>query len=89
MQDQRCSTFDSPRRVGAKRFDGLRRGRLPRGLIVCPPFLVSSCQQGVLDPQGPIARARRFLVFNAMNTTDPDNVDKTRGFALVSKKTER
>jgi hypothetical protein len=48
--------------------------------------LVSPCQQGVLDPQGPIASAQRLIVFNAMNTTDPDNVDKTSGFALVSKK---
>ena len=27
-------------------------------------------------------------LFNAMNTTDPDNGDKTRGFALIAKKTE-
>jgi hypothetical protein len=47
-----------------------------------------SSEQGVLDPQGPIASAQRLLVFNAMNTTDPDNVDKTRGFAPVSKKSE-
>jgi hypothetical protein len=88
MRDQRCSTFDSPRRAGANRFAGLRRAGLPRGLILCPAFLVSSCRQGVLDPQGPIASVQRLLVFNAMNTTDPDNVDKTTGFALVSKKSE-
>ena len=86
MRDQRCSTFDSPRRAGANGFYGLRRARLPRGLIVRPAFLVSSCRQGVLE--GPIASAERLLVFNAMNTTDPDNAGKTRGFALVSKKTE-
>jgi hypothetical protein len=50
--------------------------------------LVSSCLQGMLDPQGPIAWAQRLLVFNAANTTDPDNVDKTTGFALVSRKSE-
>jgi hypothetical protein len=88
MRDQRCSAFDSPRRAGANRFDGLRRAGLPRGLIVSSAFLVPSCQQGVLDPQGPIAWAQRFLVFHATNTTDPDNVDKTTGFALVSKKSE-
>ena len=88
MQDQRCSTFDSPPRAAANGFYGLRRAGLPRSLIVCPAFLVSSCQQGVLGPQGPIASGQRLLVFNAMNTTDPDNVDKTRGFALVSKKSE-
>jgi hypothetical protein len=86
MRDQRCSTFDSPRRAGANRFDGLRRAGLSRGLILSSAFLVSSRLQRMLDPQGPIAWAQRLLVFNARNTTDPDNVNKTRGFALVSRK---
>jgi hypothetical protein len=62
MRDQRCSTFDSPRRAGANRFDGLRRAGLSRGLILSSAFLVSS-EQGVLDPQGPIASAQRLLLF--------------------------
>jgi hypothetical protein len=34
----------------------------------------------------PPASVTASELFNVMNTTDPDNVDKTRGFALVSKK---
>src|ERR1700674_2397384 len=44
----------------------LRRLRLLRGLVVCPAFLLGACgQEGVLDPQGPIAAAERLLLTNA------------------------
>jgi hypothetical protein len=79
MQDQR--TFGATRRAVLSSLPELLRSGLLRGLMVCRAFLLASYrQEGVLDPKGPIA--------SAMNTTDPDNVGKTRGFALVSKKSE-
>jgi len=38
---------------------------LVRWLVVCAAVLVASCQQGILDPQGPIASAQRLLLINA------------------------
>ena len=45
---------------------GLRRSGLPRLLVACAPVLVCSCeQQGILDPQGPIASAQLLLLLNS------------------------
>src|SRR5208282_2731073 len=41
-----------------------RRSGLVRWLVVCAAVLVASCQQGILDPQGPIASAQRLLLIN-------------------------
>jgi len=45
---------------------GLRRSGLPRLLVACATVLVCSCeQQGILDPQGPIASAQLLLLLNS------------------------
>jgi len=45
---------------------GLRRSGLPRLLVACAAVLVCSCeQQGILDPQGPIASAQLLLLLNS------------------------
>jgi cytochrome o ubiquinol oxidase subunit 2 len=54
-------------RLGVNALLELRRLRLLRCLlVVCPAFLLGACgQEGVLDPQGPIAGAERLLLTNA------------------------
>jgi cytochrome o ubiquinol oxidase subunit II len=53
-------------RLGVNALLELRRLRLLRCLVVCPAFLLGACgQEGVLDPQGPIAAAERLLLTNA------------------------
>jgi cytochrome o ubiquinol oxidase subunit 2 len=53
-------------RLGVNALLELRRLRLLRCLVVCPAFLLGACgQEGVLDPQGPIAAAERLLLTNS------------------------
>ena len=45
---------------------GPHRSTCVRWLVVCAALLVCSCsQQGILDPQGPIASAQRLLLINS------------------------
>jgi len=66
MQQEHYAAFDAASRVAAKTLAGLRRLELLRALIVCPALVLAGCrEEGVLDPQGPIASAQRLLVINA------------------------
>jgi hypothetical protein len=87
MQDQWYATLGAARRAPASSLPERLRSGLLRGLIVCPAFPLASCrQEGVLDPQGPIASAQRLIVINA--TEIMPVVALTRGFALISKNSE-
>jgi cytochrome o ubiquinol oxidase subunit 2 len=64
MRDWRYQTLDAPQDPAA----GPQRPRLDslRWLVVCAAMLLVSCsQQGILDPQGPIATAERLLLINS------------------------
>jgi hypothetical protein len=66
MQDQRNSTLGVASRLGLNAVAGFGRTGLLLILVVCSALELGGCrQEGVLDPQGPIASARRQLVFNA------------------------
>jgi hypothetical protein len=50
---------------GSKRLhDSLRSGR--RAIAVITTILLGGCQQGVLDPQGPVASAQRLILFDSV-----------------------
>ena len=65
MQNRRYATPDAPRGAVPDAGRGPRSSGLIRCLVVCAAALVCSCQQGVLDPQGPIASAQLLLLINA------------------------
>ena len=69
MQLKRYADFGAARHLPADALAKLRRSSAVRCLIVCPAFLLASCrQEGVLDPQGPIASAQRLLLL--INATE-------------------
>jgi cytochrome o ubiquinol oxidase subunit II len=57
MLDRRKVTSDAPR--------GSRRSGLLRWLVACAAVPLFSCQQGILDPQGPIAAQELLLLINS------------------------
>ena len=64
MQDQRNSAFGVASRFGMNAVAGFGRLSLLLILAMCSALGLGDCrQEGVLDPQGPIASARRLLVF--------------------------
>jgi len=66
MHDWRYATLDALHAPASKVRHGARRSRLLRWLVVGAAVLVCSCrQQGILDPQGPIASAQLLLLLNA------------------------
>ena len=65
MEDWPCPT-PALHRPSFSEPKGLRRSGLPRLLVACATVLVCSCeQQGILDPQGPIASAQLLLLLNS------------------------
>ena len=65
MEDWPCPT-PALHRPSFSEPKGLRRSGLPRLLVACAAVLVCSCeQQGILDPQGPIASAQLLLLLNS------------------------
>ena len=66
MHDWRYATRDAPHGPASRARHGLWRSGLRLWLVVCAAVLVASCrQQGVLDPQGPIASAQLLLLLNS------------------------
>jgi cytochrome o ubiquinol oxidase subunit 2 len=66
MHDGRYAAPETPRGPGVNAREWPARSGLRRYLLVGAALLVASCgQQGVLDPQGPIAAAERLLLFNS------------------------
>jgi cytochrome o ubiquinol oxidase subunit II len=65
MHDWRSATPDTPRDPSSNKPKARRSGLLG-WLVGCGALAVASCsQQGVLDPQGPIASAQLLLLLNA------------------------
>jgi cytochrome o ubiquinol oxidase subunit II len=62
MQYQRSMSFDAPCALAANR---QRRSGSLRWAAAGAALLLTSCQQGVLDPQGPVASAQLLLLFNS------------------------
>src|SRR6202045_3174390 len=66
MRDQRCATPSAPRRLASDARAERRRSRMRSGLLACAAPLIASCsQEGVLDPQGPVASAELLLLINS------------------------
>jgi cytochrome o ubiquinol oxidase subunit 2 len=66
MHDWRYATPDASLDPASGVGQGPRRSGLLRWLAVCAAVFVCSCsQQGILDPQGPIASAQLLLLLNA------------------------
>jgi cytochrome o ubiquinol oxidase subunit II len=66
MQDCRYATPDAPCDRAPNARHGPRRPVWRLSAVVCAAALLGSCgQQGVLDPQGPIASAQLLLLINA------------------------
>ena len=66
MQHKRNSAFGVASRFGMNAVAGFGRLSLLLILAMCSALELGGCrQEGVLDPQGPIASAQRLLVFNA------------------------
>ena len=66
MQDWRYATSDASNGPASNVRQGPRRSGLLRWQVVCTAVLVCSCsQQGILDPQGPIASQEQLLLINS------------------------
>src|ERR1700678_15187 len=66
MHDCRCAAPDAPSDPAENARHWPRRPVWRLAAVVCAAALLASCgQQGVLDPQGPIASAQLFLLINA------------------------
>ena len=66
MHDWRYATLRAPRSPASSVGQRPRNSGLLRLLVGCAAVLVASCsQQGVLDPQGPIASAQLLLLINS------------------------
>jgi cytochrome o ubiquinol oxidase subunit 2 len=66
MHDSRYATPDAPCDRAANARQGPRRPALRLLVVACAAALLASCgQQGILDPQGPIASAQLLLLTNA------------------------
>jgi cytochrome o ubiquinol oxidase subunit 2 len=66
MHDWRYATPDAPHRPLSDERKRPRSSGLLRWLVVCAAVPIVSCsQQGILDPQGPIASAQQLLLINS------------------------
>ncbi len=66
MRNCRYATHEAPSGCAPNARHRPRRPVLRLSLVVCAAALLASCgQQGVLDPQGPIASAQLLLLINA------------------------
>src|SRR5215470_16667801 len=66
MHDWRYVTPDAPSGPASGVGQGPRNSGLLRCIVGCAAMAVASCsQQGVLDPQGPIASAQLLLLLNS------------------------
>src|SRR5262249_13375558 len=64
MPDWGSKTAHSPHQLAA-RPERSRRARAGRCLALCAALPLAACQQGILDPRGPIAAAERLLLINS------------------------
>jgi hypothetical protein len=102
MRDQRYATFGAARRAPASSLPDRPIGSHlldPGAPIPANPKPISADVVSLdwkwlfIDPDQGVAAVNQLVapapeLFNAINTTDPDNLDRTRGFARISKNSE-